>query len=155
VVRSPTLLREVGQNGETTMRGSTIRSSPIIWISFFFFSSSRQLTGRSWTATLLFLLDRTSFCSATPIFDLGQNLGCGPTVGSPWSSSTPPSLGRGPVAPPPPEFSRVARGGPKEVVTHVHSQLLALLKRNSFFNFFNLCSAKVTACPRKQPEGRG
>jgi len=29
-------------------------------------------------------------------------LGRGPTVGSPWSSSTLPSLGRGRVAPPPP-----------------------------------------------------
>jgi len=31
---------------------------------------------------------------------LVQTLGCGPTVGSPWSSSTPPSLGRSRVAPP-------------------------------------------------------
>jgi len=34
-----------------------------------------------------------------PLF---QTLGRGPTVGSPWSSSTPPSLGRGRAAPPPP-----------------------------------------------------
>jgi len=33
---------------------------------------------------------------------LVQTLGRGPTVGSPWSSFTPPSLGRGRVAPPPP-----------------------------------------------------
>jgi len=32
---------------------------------------------------------------------LVQTLGRGPTIGSPWSSSTPPSLGRGRVAPPP------------------------------------------------------
>ena len=31
-----------------------------------------------------------------------QTLGCGPTVGSPRSSSAPPSLGRGRVVPPPP-----------------------------------------------------
>ena len=31
-----------------------------------------------------------------------QTLGCGPTVGSLWSSSAPPSLGRGRVVPPPP-----------------------------------------------------
>jgi len=31
-----------------------------------------------------------------------QTLGHGPTVGSPWSPSTPPSLERGRVAPPPP-----------------------------------------------------
>ena len=33
---------------------------------------------------------------------LVQTLGCGPTVGSPRSSSAPPSLGRGRVVPPPP-----------------------------------------------------
>jgi len=33
---------------------------------------------------------------------LVQTLGRGPTVGSPWSSPTPPSLGKGRVAPPPP-----------------------------------------------------
>jgi len=32
----------------------------------------------------------------------GPDLGRGPTVGSPWSFSTPPSLGRCRVAPPPP-----------------------------------------------------
>ena len=31
-----------------------------------------------------------------------QTLGCGPTVGSPRSSSVPPSLGRGRLVPPPP-----------------------------------------------------
>ena len=34
-----------------------------------------------------------------------QTLGCGPTVGSPRSSSAPPSLGRGRVVPPPPPLN--------------------------------------------------
>jgi len=38
---------------------------------------------------------------------LVQTLGRGPTAGFPWCSSTPPSLGRGRVAPsPPPKFSK-------------------------------------------------
>ena len=37
-----------------------------------------------------------------------QTLGCGPTVGSPRSSSAPPSLGRGRVVPPPPPLLKTS-----------------------------------------------
>ena len=36
-----------------------------------------------------------------------QTLGCGPTAGSPRSSSAPPFLGRGRVVPPPPEMEKI------------------------------------------------
>ena len=48
---------------------------------------------------------KSIFGSSLSILDLWsmvQNLGCGPIVGSPRSSSAPPSLGRGRVVPPPP-----------------------------------------------------
>jgi len=47
-------------------------------------------------------LQRAIFDTTYSIFDLWSNLGAWPDCGSPWSFSTPPSLGRGQVASPPP-----------------------------------------------------
>jgi len=41
-----------------------------------------------------------------PFLTSGPDLRPGPTVGFPWSSSTPPSIGRGRVVPPPPRGNR-------------------------------------------------
>jgi len=44
VVRSPSLYREVGRNGETTTpRGLIIRSPPIVWITKFALSISASI----------------------------------------------------------------------------------------------------------------
>ena len=45
-------------------------------------------------------LRKSIFGSSLYSRSMVQTLGCGPTVGSPWSSSAPPSLGRGRVVPP-------------------------------------------------------
>jgi len=66
---------------------STGYDSPPLWLSRIWASPARHL----WHYLFHF-------------WPLVQTLECGPTVGTPWSSSTPPSLGRGRVAPPPPGF---------------------------------------------------
>jgi len=48
---------------------------------------------------------RAIFVTTSSIFDFWSRPWSGPTAGSPWNSSTPPSLGRGRVAPPPPPHS--------------------------------------------------
>jgi len=60
VVQSPTLYREVDQNGETTLRRARLLVAPNC---LDIFSFSRTLAGRSWTAILFSPYNRTLICS--------------------------------------------------------------------------------------------
>ena len=63
-------------------------------------------------------LRKSIFGSSLSILDLwSQTLGCGPTVGSPRSSSAPPSLGRGRVVPPPQSSTDANYFGMRVIIT--------------------------------------